>query len=110
MKASTLFEVSDYLRGQAEQLAATERLLPNKGEAHTPQQNIYGASRNPWGNIPEEFKNPNNPYGARDDIGSPGWQSILRVWAGDEGKNRNTFVREKGLTPIWPDEKQAWEP
>lgn len=37
------------------------------------------------------------------------WQCMLRRYAADDGQNRNQYVRDRGLTPRWPDEKQPWE-
>ena len=52
-----------------------------------------------------------NRYGTRPDIGSPGWQIALRSYARQDGYagNNNKYVRDRGLTPLWPDEKQPWE-
>ena len=107
-------ELAKVLRALAETLTVeAEKLDPVKLAMPEPSTNIFGPDRD--GGIgryvPQEFNfyTPDNPYGAHDSIGSPGWQVNLRSWAAADGMNRNTFVREKGLTPIWPDEKQPFE-
>ena len=108
MNSKMLLEVSEWMKAQANVMAAVEA-LPTKTPTQTLTPNIYAGAKPSYGPVPAEFQNPKDPYGTRPDIGSPGWQTMLRQWAADDGKNRNAFVREKGLTPIWPDEKQDWE-
>lgn len=104
--AQRLREVAAKLIAEADKLDAP---VPQKTPTQTLTPNIYSGVKPSYGPVPAEFANPKDPYGTRPDIGSPGWQTTLRQWAAADGKNRNQFVRDKGLTPIWPDEKQDWE-
>lgn len=55
--------------------------------------------------------NPSHPdYEVNPQVGTTGWQLIMRRWARDEGlEDNNTFVKQRGLRPLFPDAKQSWE-
>ena len=72
--------------------------------------NAFAGAVMPYPPVPEQFKNPSDPYGARADIGSPGLQCSLRAYAFRDGKTDvNQYVKDRGLTCIWPDVIQPEE-
>ena len=73
-----------------------------------PQGNAFGNyNSQPWMNNTPAWARNNNPYGARADIGSPGWQTTLRQYAMNRGQDPNAMMG--GLKPLWGNEAQSWE-
>lgn len=99
MNSKTLLEVAEYLKAQANVMASVEKLVPPQEKTETKQVNIFsrGEAAGPW--------DPKYPGYQSGDA----WQCMLRRYAADDGQNRNQYVRDRGLTPRWPDEKQPWE-
>lgn len=73
-------------------------------------QNAYeGSSPEYLKHIPEQFRSA-DPYMARPDIGTPGNQQALRAYAFRDGMaDINQYIKDRNLTPIWSDAKEAWE-
>jgi hypothetical protein len=69
--------------------------------------NAFTGSNQPWiDNTPSQWRN-NRPFGTDQRIGSPGWQTMLRQYAGRDGQSPNAYMG--GLTPMWGNEGQMWE-
>lgn len=93
--------------------------------ATTALQTQYGGDRNALANFfrgSDEFKGSPNAYGG-PGAGAPydprtpgyqrgaGWQTMLRQYAGRDGmSNPNQYITDRGLTPMWGQQQQPWEP
>ncbi|MBK8916345.1 MAG: hypothetical protein IPM64_17410 [Phycisphaerales bacterium] len=104
-------EISRALRAAADLLSAEAAKYEDPAAVPAPGSNIFAGVSVPWADkVPPEFRNPAHPYGARPDIGSPGYQVSMREYARMDGKeDRNAYLKDRGFTPIWPDTKQNWE-
>ena len=108
-------ELAKALRAAAAMLSAEAAKLdppaPGAVEVHASNQNMFAGATPVWaGHVPAEFQTGTGHMGTRPDIGGPGWQCDLRRYAAQDGKeDRNAYVKDRGLKPIWPDTKQNWE-
>ena len=103
MDSKTLLDVAEYLKAEGDKLAAVERLTKAMAPPGTqaPGTNIFGSGRAPAG--------PWDPAWPGYQSGDA-WQAMLRRYAIDDGKgDANVYVRDRGLTPRWPDARQPWE-
>lgn len=71
----------------------------------TPPTNIYGG---PGSGAPYDPRTPGYQIGP--NIGSGGWQTMLRQSAMGAGMDPNAFIQERGLQPLWGNQQQPWEP
>lgn len=115
MDAKTLRAVAEMLQLAAEEaekgtLAAIERQRATgegRGFVGNQMQQNFASG---WGPLPDGLVTKENPYGTRADIGSPGNQVMLRVYARRQGlPDRNSLIKGAKLTPLWPDDDQPWE-
>ena len=97
----------------AKKFRDTATFLNAEADAIDPPPSAPNLYRNPtssFGPLPEGLVTAANPYGTRADIGSPGWQVMLRTYARTDGKaDRNAYVKDSNLIPLWPDTDQEWE-
>lgn len=107
--AKALRTAGNMLLAEAAKLEPSEPAVPQVGPG---TGNIFSASKAVWeGHVPSEFQVGAGHMGTRPDIGGPGMQCDLRRYAVQDGKeDRNAYIKDRKLTPIWPDTKQNWEP
>lgn len=106
--AKALRTAGNMLLTEASKLEPT---APVVGQITAGGQNAFEGSKPIWADhVPAEFLVGAGNMGTRPDTGGPGWQCDLRRYAAIDGKeDRNAYVKDRGLKPIWPDTKQNWE-
>ena len=96
--------------------------VSNASQALTGQ---YGGNRDALANFfkgsdefkakaPNAYGGPGSgaPYDPRTPGYQPGagWQTMLRQYAMTDGRAPNQYVQDRGLSPMWGDQRQSWEP
>jgi len=71
-------------------------------------------AKGPTGAPPNIYGGPGTgaPYDPRTQGYQPGagWQTMLRQYSMGAGQNPNQYIQDRGMRPMWGDQRQSWEP